>query len=128
MRTFVHDRRCTGYACTHTLCHRCGLDGNLHRHDHVDIERGGDAAQVEYGTTANYGMSSSLDSSLALTHSATLAGLAPDTVYHYRVRSVDAAGNSATSADATFTTGSVQISLPSRCHAARHLRRHYGRR
>ncbi|MBI5405762.1 fibronectin type III domain-containing protein [Candidatus Kaiserbacteria bacterium] len=50
-------------------------------------------AQVQYGTTSSYGLSSSPDTTLALTHSVTLADLSPDTTYHYRVFSRDAAGN-----------------------------------
>jgi len=61
-------------------------------------------AQVAYGTTASYGSMSPLDSNLELTHSAALSGLAPNTTYHYQVRSVDIAGNVATSTDAIFTT------------------------
>ncbi len=37
-------------------------------------------------------------------HSATLTGLSASTLYHYRVKSRDPAGNLATSADFTFTT------------------------
>jgi peptidoglycan hydrolase-like protein with peptidoglycan-binding domain/phosphodiesterase/alkaline phosphatase D-like protein len=70
------------------------------------------SAQVEYGTTASYGSTSSLDGNLSLTHSATLTGLTPNTIYHYQVRSTDAAGNLATSTDATFTTESVQVVIP----------------
>src|SRR5207237_361800 len=61
-------------------------------------------AQVEYGTSAAYGSSSTLDPALALSHAVGLAGLAPGTTYHYRVRSRDAAGNLAVSGDFTFTT------------------------
>src|SRR5205823_5843381 len=51
-----------------------------------------------------YGSSSALNTSLVTSHTATLAGLSGTTVYHYRVRSRDAAGNPATSGDFTFTT------------------------
>jgi hypothetical protein len=64
-------------------------------------------AQVEYGTTAAYGASSPLNSSLQRSHVVALTGLQPGvsgTLYHYRVKSRDAAGNLATTADATFTT------------------------
>jgi peptidoglycan hydrolase-like protein with peptidoglycan-binding domain/phosphodiesterase/alkaline phosphatase D-like protein len=69
-------------------------------------------AQVAYGTTASYGSTSSLDGNLALTHSITLTGLTPNTIYHYQLRSIDAAGNLARSPDATFTTESVQVVIP----------------
>ncbi len=60
--------------------------------------------QVEYGTTTAYGTSTTLNTSLVTTHSALLSGLSPVTLYHYRVKSKDAAGNLATSNDFTFTT------------------------
>jgi hypothetical protein len=61
-------------------------------------------SRVEYGTTTAYGSSTTTDATLTTSHSQTLSGLAAGTVYHYRVRSTDAAGNTATSPDATFTT------------------------
>jgi hypothetical protein len=61
-------------------------------------------AQVEYGATTAYGSTSALDGNLGLAHAATLGGLTPNTLYHYRVRSRDAAGNLAVSGDNTFTT------------------------
>ncbi len=61
-------------------------------------------SQVEYGLTAAFGQSSSLDPSRVTTHSVTLAGLTAATLYHYRVKSRDAAGNLAVSAGATLTT------------------------
>jgi hypothetical protein len=62
--------------------------------------------QVEYGTTMSYGSSTSLVSTPVTAHSATLSGLSAGTLYHYRVKSRDAAGNVATSANFTLTTGS----------------------
>jgi hypothetical protein len=61
-------------------------------------------SQVEYGTTVSYGSFSVLDTVLVTAHSVTLIGLSPATLYHYRVKSRDGAGNLATSADFTFTT------------------------
>jgi peroxiredoxin len=58
---------------------------------------------VEYGTTSAYGSTKS-DSELVTSHSLTLTGLSADTTYHYRVKSVDAANNSATSSNNTFVT------------------------
>ena len=60
--------------------------------------------QVEYGLTAAYGTTTTLHSMLMTSHSQVLAGLTPGTVYHYRVRATDAAGNSSMSGDFTFTT------------------------
>lgn len=65
--------------------------------------------QVEYGKTTSYGSSSTLNTSLVTSHSVALSGLTANTLYHYRVKSKDAAGNLATSADYSFTT----VALPS---------------
>ena len=61
-------------------------------------------SQVVYGTTTDYGQSTTLNSTLVTAHSRGLSGLAPGTQYHYRVKSRDAAGNLAVSDDFTFTT------------------------
>ncbi|MFA6003656.1 MAG: fibronectin type III domain-containing protein, partial [Elusimicrobiota bacterium] len=60
--------------------------------------------QVEYGLTTAYGQSSALAAALLTSHSAALSGLSASTLYHYRVKSRDAAGNLATSGDFSFTT------------------------
>lgn len=64
----------------------------------------GSDTQVDYGTTSSYGSTTSLVTTLVTAHSVTLSGLSAGTVYHFRVRSRDAAGNLALSSDATFTT------------------------
>lgn len=61
-------------------------------------------SQLDYGTTASYGLSTALDANLATSHSMLINGSSPSTTYHYRVRSKDAAGNVVLSADNTFTT------------------------
>lgn len=61
-------------------------------------------SKVEYGTTTGYGQATPLDGALVATHSQTLSGLAPETTYQYRVVSSDAAGNTATSGNFSFTT------------------------
>lgn len=58
---------------------------------------------VEYGTTTSYGSTAS-NPSMVLNHSVGLSGLSASTLYHYRVKSKDAANNTATSGDFTFTT------------------------
>lgn len=63
--------------------------------------------QVEYGTTVAYGSLTTENTTLLTSHSQTLSGLTPSTLYHYRVKSKDAAGNLTTSADFTFTTPAV---------------------
>ncbi len=72
----------------------------------------GSDSQVEYGTTTSYGQSSPLNSSLTTNHSVTLSGLTASTLYHYRVKSKDAAGNLATSGDFTFMTASSADTTP----------------
>jgi len=68
-------------------------------------------SQVDYGTTSAYGSTTALDSTLTTSHRQTLPGLAPSTTYHFRVRSRDAAGNTATSSDQTFTTPATTAPL-----------------
>ncbi|MCL5105173.1 MAG: fibronectin type III domain-containing protein [Armatimonadetes bacterium] len=60
---------------------------------------------VDYGPTSAYG-STSTASGMATGHSVVLNGLSAGVTYHCRVKSADAAGNTAMSADYTFTTGS----------------------
>jgi phosphodiesterase/alkaline phosphatase D-like protein len=69
-------------------------------------------SQVEFGTSSTYGSVTPLNSTPVLAHSQTLTGLAASTSYHYRVKSRDAAGNSATSSDFTFKTSSGQDTTP----------------
>jgi len=58
--------------------------------------------QVEYGLTTAYGTLTPLDPAKVMTHTRTLGALVAGTLYHYRVRSRDAAGNLGTSGDFTF--------------------------
>lgn len=68
-------------------------------------------SQVEYGATTSYGSSTTLNASLVVSHSQSLSNLTSSTLYHYRVKSKDAAGNLATSADKTFTTLAPSVSV-----------------
>jgi Big-like domain-containing protein/purple acid phosphatase-like protein/VCBS repeat protein/stigma-specific protein Stig1 len=61
-------------------------------------------SQVEYGTSPSYGFMTPLDASAVTSHSWALGDLAAATLYHYRVRSRDAAGNLSVSGDFSFTT------------------------
>ncbi len=61
-------------------------------------------SQVDYGTTTAYGTSTTLDTTLVASHSQQLTSLTPSTLYHYRVRSHNAAGVATVSGDYTFTT------------------------
>ena len=63
-------------------------------------------SQVVYGETENYGQSTMLNPALVTAHSQVLSGLAAGTLYHYQVKSKDAAGNLAISTDFAFTTAS----------------------
>ncbi len=58
---------------------------------------------VEYGLTTSYGSTTS-NATNVTSHSIGLSGLSASTLYHYRVKSTDAANNTATSGDFTFTT------------------------
>ena len=66
-------------------------------------------SEVVYGTTANYGSSSS-NASLTTSHSITLTSLNPGTTYHYAVVSANSQGYTATSTDQTFTTNDLVLS------------------
>lgn len=61
--------------------------------------------QVEYGATTAYGNTSALEGSLKFSaHSQSISGLTPGLLYHYRVRSTNAANDETISGDFTFTT------------------------
>ena len=61
---------------------------------------------VSYGTTTSYGSSSGLIAALVTAHSVTLTGLTAGTTYDFDVTSANAAGQSTTSPNSTFTTPS----------------------
>ena len=64
-------------------------------------------SQIDYGLTPGYGSQTTLDSAMVTSHSQTITGLTSNTLYHFRVRSRDAASNLANSTDNTFTTWPV---------------------
>src|SRR3989344_3042575 len=68
-------------------------------------------SQVEYGLTVSYGSQTTLDATLVTSHSVNLTGLSSNTLYHFRVKSKDAANNEAISGDYTFTTLEIPGSL-----------------
>lgn len=68
--------------------------------------------QVEYGKTAAYESQTSIDGSLVTNHAISLSGLSGNTLYHYRVKSVDASANLATGSDHTFSTVNVDTVAP----------------
>jgi hypothetical protein len=59
---------------------------------------------VAWGTSSAYGSGPVVSSTPATSHSVTLSGLDPATVYHYQVTATDTSGNSTATPDATFTT------------------------
>ncbi len=65
--------------------------------------------QIEYGQTSAYGQATSINPSLVTTHSQALGGLAAGTLYHYRIKSRDGAGNLAVSGDSSFSTTTAAV-------------------
>jgi hypothetical protein len=69
-------------------------------------------SRVDYGSSTPPPYASSLSNpALVTNHSLALSGLVPNTIYHYQVSSIDQATQSASSADATFTTNAVSTNL-----------------
>lgn len=66
---------------------------------------------VEYGLTTSYG-SMAYDATLVTSHSVSLSSLTANTLYHYRVKSTDLAGNDAVSGDHSFQTGAAYSYAP----------------
>ena len=69
--------------------------------------------QINYGPTSTYNASTTLASSLVTSHSQAITGLSASTLYHFRVRSTDVAGNLTVSSDQIFTTASSDGTPPS---------------
>jgi hypothetical protein len=67
-------------------------------------------SRVDYGLTTSYGSAAS-DPGSVTSHSLTLSGLTSSTTYHYNVTSVDGNAQTASSADATFTTTAAAPAL-----------------
>jgi hypothetical protein len=65
--------------------------------------------RVEYGLTTGYG-SATADGPAGTAHSRTITGLAPSTLYHYRVRAANGALVTL-SGDGTFTTAAAPVAL-----------------
>lgn len=58
---------------------------------------------VVYGVSTSYGLEKKITSYVS-SHSLTLTGLSPQTIYYYQIKSKDSAGNISSSTDRTFTT------------------------
>jgi len=60
--------------------------------------------QVDYGLTTSYGLTTPLDPAAVTSHVGTLTGLSPATLYNFRPRSADPAGNLSLGGNSTFLT------------------------
>ncbi|MDP3997312.1 MAG: hypothetical protein U1C49_01975 [Candidatus Andersenbacteria bacterium] len=60
---------------------------------------------VQYGTTTAYG-TTKRSNTLVTEHAMSVTGLTAGTIYHYKVQSADAVGNTSNSGDKVFTTPS----------------------
>ncbi len=69
-------------------------------------------SQVEYGETTAYENTTLLNATLVRDHSLTLTSLTPGTTYHFRVRSLDAAGNLSVSPDQIMQTPNTPDQVP----------------
>lgn len=58
--------------------------------------------QIEYGLTASYGQSTTLNTTPVTNHTQTITGLTPGRAYHYRVKSTWSSGYAYVSPDYTF--------------------------
>ncbi len=67
------------------------------------------SSQVAYGTSTSYGSSTPLNSTPVTSHSVTIAGLNPSTLYDYQVTSQDSQGNVVSSGNLTFTTSAAGV-------------------
>jgi hypothetical protein len=67
---------------------------------------------VDYGLTTSYEFGTAAGISFVTVHSVDLAGLSPDTLYHFRVRSADFFGNEAVTVDQTFRTLALPDLIP----------------
>lgn len=67
-------------------------------------------SEVMYGINTGYGLSA-VDTNHVTAHSVVVQSpfIVPATTYHFMIRSADAAGNAATSADSTFTTTGATV-------------------
>ena len=66
----------------------------------------GATSQIAYGTTTSYGASTTLDNSYTTSHSQSITGLTPTTLYYYRIHAVDQFGNE------SFATSTVTTLSP----------------
>jgi len=71
-------------------------------------------SKIEYGPgmgTASYPLSSKEDLSLNITHTVIISDLPPNSLYHYRIKTVDKSGNISFSEDSTIVTPPKQRNI-----------------
>lgn len=64
----------------------------------------GATGQLEYGTTASYGSTTTLETGYLTGHSQVISGLTASTLYHYNIIGSDVSANAIAVVDRTFTT------------------------
>ncbi len=69
-------------------------------------------SQVMYGTTSSLGSSTTKNTTLSTSHSQTISGLSPSTLYFFSVQSVDGSGNTVTSSGYSFGTTNTTDNTP----------------
>ncbi len=62
---------------------------------------------IEYGLTTSYGFQTTLNPTLATSHSIPITGLTANTLYHYKIHVRSAASAETVSTDQTFTTAAA---------------------
>jgi hypothetical protein len=73
----------------------------------------GSSSLLEYGTTAAYGLVTSLSSTLVTEHGETVGGLQASTTYHYRISGVDATESRLSRETPTHNIGRIGRRRPS---------------
>lgn len=68
--------------------------------------------EVEFGLNTSYGSSTGVNATLLNSHAQPLTGLQSGALYHYRIKSMDAAGNLTVSQDQILSTLSVGDTTP----------------
>ncbi len=64
-------------------------------------------SQIVYGTSSNYGTTTTLDSTFTTQHLVTLSGLSSSTAYHFKIYSTDKNSNTGASSDQTLSTSAT---------------------
>ena len=70
------------------------------------------SSQVMYGTTSNLGSTTTLNSTMSTTHSQTINGLSPSTLYFFSVQSTPSGGTPVTASGFSFGTTNTSDNTP----------------